>query len=200
MGRDAVRRQCGSLQHVWRQLRAEDLPADLGTFRVVTFAQSFHRMDRLLVARRVRDMLSPGGGLGPRSATTHRGVAGDELLPYPRPPWAHIEDLVGSYRCAGRPARRAGLPRTGPRAGQGWLPVATRAGEEEIMRQAGWYTQNPIRTLAGLHVGGALLDASASRTKPSGNLLQVRLALPLPVGVSSWLLLGVHIGWWEEVG
>jgi hypothetical protein len=25
----------------WRQLRAEDLPAELGRFRVVTFAQSF---------------------------------------------------------------------------------------------------------------------------------------------------------------
>src|SRR4051812_47543397 len=30
----------------WRQLRAEALPADLPPMRVVTFAQSFHWMDR----------------------------------------------------------------------------------------------------------------------------------------------------------
>lgn len=67
----------------WRHLRAEDLPADLGTFRVAAFAQSFHWMDQLLVARRVRDMLSPGGGWVHVHATTHRGAAGDDLLPYP---------------------------------------------------------------------------------------------------------------------
>src|SRR4051794_7583298 len=45
----------------WRQLRGEELPAGLGTFRVVTFAQSFHWMDRAVVATRVRGMLEPGG-------------------------------------------------------------------------------------------------------------------------------------------
>lgn len=30
----------------WIRLRAEDLPAGLGTFRAATFAQSFHWMDR----------------------------------------------------------------------------------------------------------------------------------------------------------
>jgi hypothetical protein len=44
----------------WRQLRAEDLPAELGRFRVVTFAQSFHWMDRRRVARAVRPMFAPG--------------------------------------------------------------------------------------------------------------------------------------------
>ena len=45
----------------WVRGRAEDLPADLGTFRVVTFAASFHWMDRPLVAGTVRGMLQPGG-------------------------------------------------------------------------------------------------------------------------------------------
>ncbi|MEN3265087.1 class I SAM-dependent methyltransferase [Pseudonocardia sp.] len=124
----------------WRQLRAEDLPADLGMFRVVTFAQSFHWMDQLLVARRVRDMLGPGGGWVHVHATTHRGVAGDDLLPYPRPPWEHIDNLVGSYL---GPVRRAG---------QGSLPAGTRAGEEEIMRQAGFTGPTRIEVDGGLIV------------------------------------------------
>jgi SAM-dependent methyltransferase len=41
--------------------RAEALPAGLGTFRVVTFAASFHWMDRPVVAAAVRTMLEPGG-------------------------------------------------------------------------------------------------------------------------------------------
>lgn len=45
----------------WRHMRAEALPADLGRFDLVTFAQSFHCMDRLAVARTVRAMLPPDG-------------------------------------------------------------------------------------------------------------------------------------------
>jgi ubiquinone/menaquinone biosynthesis C-methylase UbiE len=45
----------------WLRLRAEELPAGLGTFRYATFAQSFHWMDRELVAAQVFDMLEPGG-------------------------------------------------------------------------------------------------------------------------------------------
>jgi SAM-dependent methyltransferase len=41
--------------------RAEALPAGLGRFRVVTFAASFHWMDRPRVAAAVRTMLEPGG-------------------------------------------------------------------------------------------------------------------------------------------
>ncbi len=124
----------------WKHLRAEDLPADLGTFRVATFAQSFHWMDQLLVARRVRDMLGPGGSWVHIHATTHRGVAGDDPLPYPRPPWERIDDLVAGYL---GPVRRAG---------QGSLPAGTRAGEEEIMRQAGFTGPTRIEVDGGLVV------------------------------------------------
>ncbi len=41
--------------------RAEALPAGLGMFRVVTFAASFHWMDRPRVATAVRGMLEPNG-------------------------------------------------------------------------------------------------------------------------------------------
>ena len=45
----------------WVQMRAEHLPDDLGSFRVITFAQSFHWMDRARVAATARAMLEPGG-------------------------------------------------------------------------------------------------------------------------------------------
>lgn len=124
----------------WRCLRAEDLPADLGMFRAATFAQSFHWMDQLLVARRVRDMLSPGGGWVHVDAATHRGVAGDDPLPHPRPPWGRVDDLIASYL---GPVRRAG---------QGLLPTGTRAGEEEVMRQAGFTGPTRIKVGGGLVV------------------------------------------------
>jgi hypothetical protein len=120
----------------WRQLRAEDLPADLGTFRAATFAQSFHWMDQALVARRVRDMLGPSGAWVHVGATTHRGMPGEDPLPHPRPPWDRIDELVTGYL---GPVRRAG---------QSLLPTGTRAGEEEIMRQVGF--TGPAR----IEVGG----------------------------------------------
>jgi SAM-dependent methyltransferase len=125
----------------WRQLRAEELPSGLGTFRVATFAQSFHWMDQYLVARRVSGMLAPEGAWVHVHATTHRGVAGDDPLPYPRPPWDRIDELVVRYL---GPVRRAG---------RGLLPTGTRAGEEEIMRQTGF--TGPSRLEVG---GGQLVD------------------------------------------
>ena len=119
----------------WRQLRAEELPADLGTFRVVTFAQSFHWMDQALVADRVRGMLTPDGAWVHVGATTHRGVEGTDELPHPRPPWDDIDKLVVRYL---GPVRRAG---------QSVLPTGTRGGEEEIMRAAGY--RGPTRIVVG---------------------------------------------------
>ena len=45
----------------WQQLRAEDLPAGLGSFRVISFAQSFHWMDQPRVARTALSMLDDDG-------------------------------------------------------------------------------------------------------------------------------------------
>ncbi len=110
----------------WRCLRAEDLPAGLGRFRTVTFAQSFHWMDQPLVAQRVRGMLTPDGVWVHVGATTHRGVEGSG------PPWAAIDQLVTAHL---GPVRRAGQsPLTGG---------STRSGEEDVMRAAGW--SGPVR-------------------------------------------------------
>ena len=127
--------QAGLTNTSWRQLRAEELPADLGSFRVVTFAQSFHWMDQALVADRVRGMLTPDGAWVHVGATTHRGVEGSDALPYPRPPWDDIDKLVARYL---GPVRRAG---------QSTLPTGTRPGEEEVMRAAGY--SGPTRIVVG---------------------------------------------------
>ena len=55
--------RCGLPHATWVQLRAEELPAGLGTFRVITFGASFHWMDRPKVAAAVRGMLDPGGAV-----------------------------------------------------------------------------------------------------------------------------------------
>jgi SAM-dependent methyltransferase len=127
----------------WRQLRGEELPADLGTFRVVSFAQAFHWMDQELVAARVRDMIEPGGFWVHVAASTHRGVDGDDPLPHPRPPWDRIDELVATYL---GPVRRAG---------QGHLPAGTRGGEEKVMLAAGY--QGPTRLSVG---GNEVVDRS----------------------------------------
>jgi SAM-dependent methyltransferase len=121
---------------VWRQMRAEDLPADLPRVDVVTFAQSLHWMDRSKVAAAVRALLLPGGALVHVHATTHQGLGAgadndagsgpDDALPFPRPPWETITDLVRHHLG----------PQ--PRAGQTVLPRTTGGGEDAVYRAAGF--------------------------------------------------------------
>jgi len=128
--------RAGVTNVTWRRLRAEELPAGLGTFRLVTVAQSFHWMDQLRVATAVRDMLERRGAWAHIGATTHRGVDTDRPLPSPAPPWAAIQELI---------ERRLGPMR---RAGRSTLPSGTKAGEDAVMRTAGY--AGPER----VHVGG----------------------------------------------
>ncbi len=53
----------GLTQFEFRQLKAEDLPAGLGTFRLITFGASFHRVNRELVSKHAYRMLEAQGGL-----------------------------------------------------------------------------------------------------------------------------------------
>ncbi|HET6354219.1 class I SAM-dependent methyltransferase [Streptomyces sp.] len=108
----------------WVQARAEDLPAGLGTFTVATFGQSFHWMDRDLVAATTRDMLQAGGALVHISdvKTETRTV---DALPCPAVPYAAMEELVRHYL---GPVRRAG---------RGVLPQGTPGGEAAVLARAG---------------------------------------------------------------
>jgi SAM-dependent methyltransferase len=117
--RRAAQAGLGSVQ--WLQLRAEELPAGLGQYRVVSFAQSFHWMDQLQVARVALRMLEDGGACVHVHATTHQGVDTDAVLPHPRPPRSAIDELVERYL---GPIRRRSSP---------W---ANR--EEEVWRAAGF--------------------------------------------------------------
>jgi SAM-dependent methyltransferase len=110
----------------WYRMRAEDLPAGLGVFRVATFAQSFHWMERRRVANAVADMLSPGGAWVHVHATTHQGAETDDLLPAPAPPRNEIRELVSAYL---GPVRRAG---------RGQLPAGTPGDEEQVMVAEGY--------------------------------------------------------------
>jgi SAM-dependent methyltransferase len=110
----------------WRQLRAEELPAELGQYHVISFAQSFHWMDQATVARTALSMLEPGGACVHVHATTHRGVDSNAVLPHPQPPRSAIEELIERY-----------LGSVG-RWGKG-LPPNTGEREAEVWREAGCY-------------------------------------------------------------
>jgi SAM-dependent methyltransferase len=110
----------------WVQMRAEDLPASLGTFRVISFGQSFHWMNRPRVAASVRGMLDPNGAvvqveLWHSSPPDERPANG----PHPAVPEAAIDDLrlrwLGPHR----------------RAGQGFRDTSP-SGEDEVFQNAGF--------------------------------------------------------------
>ncbi len=100
----------GATNATWVHRRAEDLSTDIGPFRAVTMAQSFHWMDRDRVARLVHGLLADEGVLAFVHATTHQGVDSTARLAHPRPPRLRVEALVakflGENRRAGRGHRK----------------------------------------------------------------------------------------------
>ena len=132
---EAARREAagrGVVNAEWVVARAEQLPAELGRFRVATFAQSFHWMDRPRVAQVVSAMIEPAGAWVHVGATTHRGVE-EEHPPEPSPPRAQIAALVRRYLGRDR------------RAGRQTLPRGTAEDEEAVMRAAGY--PEPLRVM-----------------------------------------------------
>ena len=102
----------------WMLARAEDLPAGLGVFRTVVFANSFHWTDRDRVAATVFTMLEPGGAFV--HVSDHKEQLAEPAF------YGHIRSLVHRYL---GPVRRAG---------QGTLPNGTPSGEDLVLARAGF--------------------------------------------------------------
>ncbi len=110
----------------WLQLRAEDLPGPLSTFRVISFGQSFHWMDRPRVASAVREMLDANGAVV--QVDLWHASPSNQVLPngqYPPIPEAAVDEL----RC-----RWLGPDR---RAGQGFRNTSPD-GEDAVFQAAGF--------------------------------------------------------------
>jgi SAM-dependent methyltransferase len=117
--------RAGVMNASWRQIRAEELPADLGAFDLVTFAQSFHWMERERVAATVRGMLRANGACVHVGATTNRGDGSSDPLPRPRPPYEQILALVISFLGSQQRAGRSAAPRI---VAGSEIPIYRRAG------------------------------------------------------------------------
>jgi len=110
------------------RLRAEELPAGLGSFRVLAAAQSFHWFESG-AAGVLHGMLEPGGAFVHVGATTHEGdgnVPRDEIA-------ALIREYLG-------PARRAGA---------GLLPGGTRNDERELLESYGFSNRRALEIARG---------------------------------------------------
>jgi SAM-dependent methyltransferase len=117
----------------WFRLRAEELPAGLGTFRYATFAQSFHWMERERVAARIFDMLEPGGAFVHVGGQEIQTPPPEQPLPHPLPPADGIRRLKESYLG------------TEQRAGQGVLRHGTPGDEWKVLQAAGFEPPVSIR-------------------------------------------------------
>lgn len=133
----------------WVRLRAEELPAGLGRFRVVTFAQSFHWMDRPRVAGAVRTMLEPDG------VVVHVDSAYRDLVWEPPLPEAAIEELrtrwLGKDRRAGQSVRN-----TSP------------SGEPDVFAAAGFAAPDVVAVPDGRLLRRTIDDLVAERLASSG--------------------------------
>jgi SAM-dependent methyltransferase len=137
----------------WVRERAESLPAGLGTFRAVTFAASFHWMDRPRVASAVATMLDPGGAVVQVTAPGGRlghltAQAGRDSLPFPPPPDDAIDQLRRRYLGPDR------------RAGQG-IRNTSPSGEDQVFREAGFLPAQTVTVPDGRVIARTVDDVVA---------------------------------------
>ncbi len=126
----------------WLKLRAEELPAGLGSFRLAVLAQSFHWMDRERVASAVHDMLEPGGAFVHLNTVVAQPPE-PPPMPFPEPPLDDMALLCRTYLGDAR------------RAGQGILAHGTPGDEAEVLSAAGFL---PVRVV--LVEGRQILERS----------------------------------------
>ena len=120
----------------WMHAAAEDL-GDVGPFRVVTLAQSFHWMDRPAVAELIHGWLQPQGCCVYVGATTHEGTGSPGSSPHPTVPREAITELVRRYL---GPERRAG---------QGTVVGDYTPDEQDVVFRAAGFTGPDIIHVAG---------------------------------------------------
>lgn len=183
----------------WTEARAEDLPAGLGMFRVMLFAQSFHWTDREQAAATAFEMIEPGGYFVHLSE--RKDPSSDPAsLPHPEPPFEAIAALVRSYLGEVR------------RAGQGVLRFGTQSGERAIVEGAGFGGYRRLPVPAGAAVERSADDIVAlvfSRSDSAPHLfgdrvddferdLRARLHETSPDGVFAERLPDTEIWIWQR--
>ncbi|MFG1849101.1 class I SAM-dependent methyltransferase [Micromonospora carbonacea] len=170
----------------WVRARAEDLPAGLGVFRVVVFAQSFHWTAQDAVAATVRGMLPPGGAFVHVGEVTESSST--QGLPHPTPPYAAVAELVRRWL---GPVRRAG---------RGFLPDGTPGGEERVLAGAGFVDPTRLRVPSGVVARRSVDDVVAwvhSRSDGAPHLFGTRLA-EFDAELRALLLASSPGGWFAE--
>ena len=147
----------------WVCLRAEELPADLGTFRAAAFGQSFHWMRRSQVAAAIFAMLETRGAfLHVNQEPCHEAHA----YAGTPPPYDRITRLIRSYLGDVR------------RAGQGLLPRGTPGDEGTVIESAGFGKERTVRLPGGESVVRTVEDIIAwvlSRSDSAPHLFGDRL-------------------------
>ncbi|HMK12933.1 MAG TPA: methyltransferase domain-containing protein [Acidimicrobiales bacterium] len=133
----------GVMNASWVLERAEALPAGLGTFRVATFAASFHWMDRPKVARAVRGMLGPDGAAVQVDTAAYRSPV-DETVEAVRVRY------LGPDKRAGRSIRN-----TSP------------SGEDEVFQAAGFLPMEVVTVPDGRVIDRSVDDLVAQHLSSS---------------------------------
>ncbi|HMK13115.1 MAG TPA: methyltransferase domain-containing protein [Acidimicrobiales bacterium] len=123
--------------------RAEALPAGLGTFRVATFAASFHWLDRPKVAQAVRGMLEPGGAAVQIGTPAYRSP---------------VDDSVEVLR-----VRYLGLDKRAGRSIRNTSP----SGEDEVFRSAGFHPMQVVTVPDGRALDRSVDDLIAQHLSSS---------------------------------
>lgn len=147
--------ETGASNARWVRALAEDLPVGLGMFRVATFAQSFHWMDRDRVVAAVFEILEPGGVFV--QVTMAGGDDEQARLPHPGRPRAAIDNLIVRYL---GPVRRAG---------QGLLRHGTPGGEDEVVTRGGFGRIEVVRVPGGEVLARTIDDIVAAQFSNSGS-------------------------------
>ena len=161
----APRPRRGSAHASWVQLRAESLPDALGLFRVVSFAQSLHWMDRPRVAAAIRPMLEPGGSVVLVDQAGFEPDADPSHNTHPPVPEAAIDELrvrwLGPDRRAG-----AGFRNTSP------------GGEDDVFRAAGFGPRRRWLCRTGAPSTQASAGSSPGPLEPVDRAPSLRRASP----------------------